>query len=300
MSRRFHIFGLIFCLCTTFNIAFNETLSAQVSRDGKNRYLRYAEGLIKQYDANKDGFLDLGEQEKMRRRPSVEADQNNDGKVSMDELSIVLAGQNVSRRTTDKAEPASENQGQQDLDIRFGLLDIKSSDAEAMQRICAKAKTVGFIKFGDQIAALGQEDNVKVHEILEMSMVAGKTTSLQSGGTTPVKTGASVSRSGQKVFSYQDMETGFNLRLTPHQENGKVEIDMDLTKSYLEEVKTNADQGFAPTSVKRLQYTSTVLVDEGAITAINLQTTGQTWVLLIGAAKRNIEPIADAGKPSSK
>jgi len=49
------------------------------------RYLRYAQGQINQYDANVDGILTEEEWSKMRRDPS-RADRNADGKITADEF----------------------------------------------------------------------------------------------------------------------------------------------------------------------------------------------------------------------
>ena len=78
---------------------------------GSDRYKRYAQGLMTQYDANKDGKLDKAELGKMRRPPK-NADANGDGVVTADELTNVLSGNSrpsttVTKATTDKAREAT-------------------------------------------------------------------------------------------------------------------------------------------------------------------------------------------------
>ena len=46
------------------------------------RYDRYVDGLLQQYDVNRDGFLDANELQKMRRPPNAEYDLDSDGKFS--------------------------------------------------------------------------------------------------------------------------------------------------------------------------------------------------------------------------
>lgn len=56
-----------------------------------DRYVRYAKGLMTQYDSDSDGYLDADEFRKMRRPPNV-IDQDSDGKFSFEELLATLAG----------------------------------------------------------------------------------------------------------------------------------------------------------------------------------------------------------------
>ena len=60
------------------------------STSGDDRTLRYAEGLLKQYDSNKDGILQRDEWSKMRSE-SQKADRDGNGLITKEELAAQLA-----------------------------------------------------------------------------------------------------------------------------------------------------------------------------------------------------------------
>jgi hypothetical protein len=59
--------------------------------DDRDRYRRYAEGMIRQYDKNRDGKLDKDESSNMRSE-HLAADVNKDGIITQDELQNRLQG----------------------------------------------------------------------------------------------------------------------------------------------------------------------------------------------------------------
>jgi Ca2+-binding EF-hand superfamily protein len=63
----------------------NATMNPDPNQAAQDRYRRYAEGLMKQYDKDKDGNLNAEELKSMRR-PPANADANSDGLVTLQEL----------------------------------------------------------------------------------------------------------------------------------------------------------------------------------------------------------------------
>jgi Ca2+-binding EF-hand superfamily protein len=79
------------------------------STNGGDKNRKYADGLIDEYDANKDGRLDKEEVSKMKQKP-VNADLDNDGMISAGELTEAVANGNMrsggsSASSTEKPEP---------------------------------------------------------------------------------------------------------------------------------------------------------------------------------------------------
>jgi Ca2+-binding EF-hand superfamily protein len=83
---------------------------AAVSNAGRSgtgtSYRDYASGLVQKYDENKDGQLDKDEMKKMRRAPP-NSDRNNDGLVTLSELSEAFEEQDKNPKSTSTAAPAS-------------------------------------------------------------------------------------------------------------------------------------------------------------------------------------------------
>ena len=76
-SMRLSILFLLMCIGSGGELPAQSTSSSA--------YERYAEGLLKNYDQDEDGYLDAEEMGQMRRPPE-NADTDNDGKVSKAEL----------------------------------------------------------------------------------------------------------------------------------------------------------------------------------------------------------------------
>ncbi len=69
----------------------SSTASTKSFNSGNDKYVRYADGLIKQYDKNKDGRISRSEAKDMRRAPDG-ADGNDDGYITKSELIDALSG----------------------------------------------------------------------------------------------------------------------------------------------------------------------------------------------------------------
>lgn len=84
-------------------------------REAAAKVRRYAEGLLKQYDENKNGVLEKDEWRKMRGDPE-KADQNNDNIITLDELSDRLA--NYSRDSGSSSQSSDDRGGDRDRSDR--------------------------------------------------------------------------------------------------------------------------------------------------------------------------------------
>lgn len=67
--------------------------------DVNPNYIKYAEGLMKAYDKNSDGFLSAEEASAMRRPIDSSADANKDGRYTTNEIARSMAGGNKSSRS---------------------------------------------------------------------------------------------------------------------------------------------------------------------------------------------------------
>ncbi|HTN73854.1 MAG TPA: hypothetical protein VL096_01355 [Pirellulaceae bacterium] len=86
--------------------------------ESRAKVRRYAEGLMKQYDENKNGVLEKSEWSKMRGEPG-KADLNGDGNVTLDELAERL-GSFGSENSSSSSSGDSSSSGSSDSPRRFG------------------------------------------------------------------------------------------------------------------------------------------------------------------------------------
>ena len=140
-----------FSVILTLNVAialttFPTTLNAQSRSDSRgDAYQRYADGLLRNYDRNKDGVLSGSELNEMRRPPK-NADTNKDGNVSREELvsaimnprRSVKTSQNStaerSERRSEKASPTTKSP----VNVRINLFQFKSDLEISMARQIVK------------------------------------------------------------------------------------------------------------------------------------------------------------------
>lgn len=108
----------------------------------KDAYTRYAEGLLRRYDNNQDGYIDEAESKIMRKRPQ-NADTDHDGLLSLAELKAWVSVQTgtaaVSNFQTanDESQPGSKHAN---VTIQLDLLEL-SSEADIQL----------FLTFSDQL-----------------------------------------------------------------------------------------------------------------------------------------------------
>lgn len=120
--------------------------SSNSSSSGKSddRVLQYAEGLLKQYDANRDGVLQKSEWANMRGEPQ-RADRDNNGQITKEELARHLADYGRSRDSSSgktSATPVVERRSERfispkerlptDLPSWFGEKDSDADGQVAM------------------------------------------------------------------------------------------------------------------------------------------------------------------------
>lgn len=99
---------------------------SSTSETDAQRYKRYAEGFIRQYDRNRDGKLDRDEASRLRPEHQA-ADTNKDGVIVVDELAIKL--QSYSAGTAGASGSSSGSSGR-DGERRYGYGSRGSSSAD--------------------------------------------------------------------------------------------------------------------------------------------------------------------------
>ena len=106
--------------------------STRDPNSGRDRYRKYAQGLMKQYDKNKDGRIDKEEIKDMRRPPAG-ADMNNDGYVTEQELADVLSGKKSSQGATTAATAKLAKQRESENNRRSTRYRNNSSNRPSSQ-----------------------------------------------------------------------------------------------------------------------------------------------------------------------
>ncbi len=76
------------------------------SSDTSDKVRRYAEGLIKQYDKNKNGVLDRDEWDRLRDRYG-KADTNRDGALTLSEVTVHISNYSKSRSSSSSSSSSS-------------------------------------------------------------------------------------------------------------------------------------------------------------------------------------------------
>ncbi len=104
----------------------SKTSSSKPFNSGSDAYIRYAEGLLKNYDKNKDQKLSRSELKEMRRPPE-NADSNGDGFVDKNEL-IASVSKRSSGRSTKSTDNTKQTSSKSNTRMASLRRESKSSD----------------------------------------------------------------------------------------------------------------------------------------------------------------------------
>ncbi|MGY8766889.1 MAG: hypothetical protein ACKVH8_00490 [Pirellulales bacterium] len=75
--------------------------------EDKEKYTKYAQSMIKQYDTNKNGVIDKSEWAKMKGNPG-EHDKNHDGRLDLKEMTARLSGYSKGAPSSSSSRPSSK------------------------------------------------------------------------------------------------------------------------------------------------------------------------------------------------
>ncbi len=277
----------------------NPTANSAPKQSQLSRYERYVDGLMNRYDINEDGRLDQEEMKSVRRPPrNIDADK--DGFVTRKEYLEAVSGMPSQSRAATASQRSEPKQNSsrigKEVQLRVGLVSMKSNDAQMQKLVQAK---VNFETFQAALASLAKDDVIELHDVISVPAIHDKRTSIQSGGTTPVRVGVTTSRSGQKIYNTRDVNTGLKLIATPFVEGDQIQMEISLDKSYVEQVGDETEEQLPSTSVMTIQFDSSVVCQNGKIKMVQCQQGNKHWILLVGASTK-IEATAQRQAKSAE
>ncbi|MBA4019346.1 MAG: hypothetical protein C0483_19440 [Pirellula sp.] len=118
--------------------------SSGSSSSGDDRTLKYAEGLLKQYDTNKDGILQRDEWSKMRSE-SQKADRDGNGLITKEELAAQLA--DYSKGRSSGSSSGSSGSGSSTTGYSYGSRSSSSGGTASSGTNSASKGTVKTYRF---------------------------------------------------------------------------------------------------------------------------------------------------------
>ena len=236
---------------------------------GQDKYRMYAQGLLNQYDLDKDGMLSTEERNKMRRPPGTNADANQDGFVSVDELVDMLAGARTAspNRLPDTADdPSSSSSNQASFIVQLTEYRLKQplDPSRSVSEILAS------------LAKPGDNEEYQPIETIRLSALSGTESTAQFGRRVNVTIGTTTNRGGT-VKNVQAVDVGTLVRVTPALQAGKVALKLEFESSRIEG-DASAD---SPPDISTTQIKTTQLLELGKPSLVGSTTSTANSVILI-------------------
>ena len=185
-------------------------------------------------------------------------------------------------------EPRTQSQATTKLiQVRLHLAKLKGVDATTLDNLRQGLADSDFASFRGAVAELQKQLTFEFQNEVSLTAIAGKKSEMTLGSQVPVKTGVSVVRGGQKVYNYDRIETGLQLTIFPKIVEDAIRLELDLAKSYLNQVTPEADDSFITTQVETFKCETTTAVRNGRITMISLSEGEEVWLLTVAAMTMN-------------
>ena len=244
---------------------------SQQQTDGQVRYRTYAQGLMNQYDLDKDGMLSTEECNKMNRPPGKNADANQDGFVSKDELIDILAGRstalpNQSSDTSDDTNSSSSNQASFFVQLTEYRLKLPHDPSRPVAEIVAI------------LAKPGDNEEYQPVETIRLSALSGTESTVQFGRRVNVTAGTAVTNRGGTARNVQGVDIGTLLKVTPVLlQSGNVALKLKFESSRIE---GDASED-SPPDISRTQINTTQLLELGKPSLVGSTTSTASSVILI-------------------
>ena len=128
---------------------------------GNDRYKRYADALLKQYDKDKDNRLSKAEVKSMRRPPG-EADSNGDGMISRDELIDSIANPKASSSRSSSGEEKSTRSSSRSRFSSRSRDSSESEDSKSSSRSSSSRSSSSRVSFSGNDT--NQDGQLQMHE----------------------------------------------------------------------------------------------------------------------------------------
>lgn len=239
----------------------------QQQNDGHVRYRTYAKGLIGQYDLDKDGMLSTEEVNNMRR-PPTNADANEDGFVTEDELVGAIAGRSTTLPNQDPSDdPNSSSSNQASLIVQLTeyRLKLPHDPSRSVSEILAI------------LAKPGDNEEYQPIETIRMSALSGTESTVQFGRRVNVTVGTVTNRGGT-TRNVQTVDIGTLVKVTPAlQSGGRVALKLKFESSRIE---GDASADSSP-DISTTQINTTQVLEFGKPSLVGSTTSTAGSIILI-------------------
>lgn len=260
------------------------------------RYQEFVSKIMTSTDKNKDGLLDVEEQQANYRRLFDNADSDGDGSISpqeiLDKVSTGKSWEPTSKAAGKESGASSEKKQHNSWRVKTSVLRLPKSFAEKqILSLSDIFQKMSIEQFKEKIEE-EQQQGVTVIDQFEMEVLENKKSKLQLGGSASMLVRRWHNKNGKISEEHRNIAYGSEISLKPRNTNNGVLLEFDYNANLV--LPAEADKpdaadllaaGSYDSSVK-LQLNSEYRFEEKNATAVNIYSGGLHILLVI-----NIEPL---------
>ena len=231
MNRNFYASLLLFALLPGVCwLAGPECLAQESDNPQIRGYESYVNGLMKNYDKDKDDKLSASEIERMRRKPGKKVDENGDGAVSRVELVNSYLKKAGLPTIREKDSKELDDKSQDSLTVNVFMLC--STDDSAMTELAKKLEGESFESVNKTLEGI-QRDEELVGDVDHalLSAAWNQKLDLTMMSQEPVVTRVSKSSTGAILKKVDEVDVGTVMSVFASSKKGNQILRVNLSKS---------------------------------------------------------------------
>ena len=264
------------------------------------RYQSFLDELMREVDEDQNGFIDSDEKEKCYRPVLENADANQDGLISgqeiLDKLKAKTPDEDLAKKRSSKLTIVSESEtppkDPEAWKVKTTVLRLPHSFAQkqvfSLKEIFQK---IAVEKSRQELAESVSDTGILVMDQFELEVLSGKRTEIRLSGRTAKVLRRTIQK-GRVVQKQQAVNFASHIRLHPKKTKAGMNLVVDLNASYPIQEKlvpeneaevAEPELGFTPVEV---DIKTEVRFEDKNTSAINLYASGHHFLVLF-----NIEPL---------
>lgn len=238
------------------------------------QYERYVKRTLRNYDKDKDGFLDEKELKQLRR-PPVDADSDGDDRVSKQEYVdyfLKKSSKKQGGRVVEKVKTKSKIRG--DVDVWLLKKTVASDESEILP-ILNKST---FDELSSAIKSLEDDGKVEVTDRFATTVAHRQQTKISGGVNKQVVVSTTRGRNGVQSRHFNDVQVGSELSVLPDITGEEMELSFQKQDFNPGDLESDTPVNKATS----ITFSNSVVFKSDGVTAMLLETEGTVWVLVVG------------------
>ncbi len=128
--------------------------------------------------------------------------------------------------------------------------------------------------------------SIEFENRISLTAVAGRRSEIMTGRQVPVVTGSVRSRDGNLAYTWNDVQTGLKIGLSPEIRDDQIEISLDIAGTFLKQLPRREGDTHDPTGMETVEMETVAVCSDGQSTMIRMGQENGIWILVVSARDR--------------